>query len=113
MTTQPFGLVPTWTVADRLRKSRELTGQDQAAFADSVGISRTSVGNAERGDVVPRRLTLKMWAMATGVNLQWLETGQAPVNPGPDDALCAARDSNPEPAVSRWVQGLQSLARVA
>ena len=83
MSTQPHGIVPQFTLADRLRKARELTGLDQGQFADEVGISRTSVSNAETGTTRPMRLTLKAWAVRTGVDLDWLLTGSAP-NPSGD-----------------------------
>ena len=49
MTTQTVGGVPEFRLCDRLRRAREITGLDQAAFAAELGISRTSVSNAETG----------------------------------------------------------------
>ena len=49
MTTQTVGVVPEFRLCDRLRRAREITGLDQAAFAAELGISRTSVSNAETG----------------------------------------------------------------
>ena len=79
------GIIPTFTLADRLRKAREVTGMDQAEFAERAGLSRTGVSKAERGDGVPRRSTLRLWALASGVPLSWIETGEAP-SPGGDGA---------------------------
>jgi transcriptional regulator with XRE-family HTH domain len=62
-----------------------------------MGVGRNTVSNNETGKVAPRRIVLKAWALATGVNLQWLETGVPPVE-GPGEGECANRDSNPEPA---------------
>ncbi|MGP4975833.1 helix-turn-helix domain-containing protein [Brachybacterium tyrofermentans] len=72
------GIVPSFTVADRLRKAREVTGMDQTEFAEHAGLSRAGVSNAERGESTPRRSTLKLWALASGVPLAWIETGEAP-----------------------------------
>jgi transcriptional regulator with XRE-family HTH domain len=81
------GRVPVWNLQDRLRKAREDAGFDQVALADLLGVSRRTVSNAERASVQVRRITINAWALATGVDLAWLLTGE-----------CAIRDSNPKPA---------------
>ncbi|RWZ52946.1 XRE family transcriptional regulator [Labedella phragmitis] len=60
-------LAPQFTVADRLRKARELTGLDQGEFAARAGFARTTVVNYELGHRVPRALYLRAWADASGV----------------------------------------------
>ena len=98
-TVQGAGRVPVWTVADRARKAREFAGMEQAELAARMGVSRATISNLERGLVSrPRRIVLNAWAMATGVDRNWLETGQAPAEPGPDGGSYTTRDSNPEPA---------------
>lgn len=72
------GLVPEWSMADRLRKARELTGLDQTEFADEIGVSRGTVSRYERGEATAKRPILTVWAMRTGVPLTWLTTGAAP-----------------------------------
>ena len=91
------GTIPSFTVADRLRKAREVTGMDQTEFAEHAGLSRAGVSNAERGESTPRRSTLKLWALASGVPLYWIETGneEAP-SPGGDGAS-GARPEGFEP----------------
>jgi transcriptional regulator with XRE-family HTH domain len=100
-TLTALGTVPEWTITDRLRKARELTGMDQTEFADALGVSRSTVSNYERGSRVYRRPVLLAWAMSSGVPLEWLHTGQqsAP-QPGPVEGLdeCAVRELNPQPA---------------
>ncbi|MFW0790087.1 helix-turn-helix domain-containing protein [Gordonia sp. CPCC 205333] len=83
----------------RLSTARDDAGLSQPGLAEAIGTSRGTVSNYERGTVKPRRSTLILWAMATGVDLHWLETGEAP-SPEGDGAseLCAIRDLNPEPA---------------
>jgi transcriptional regulator with XRE-family HTH domain len=90
------GTVPSFTVADRLRKAREVTGMDQAEFAEHAGLSRTGVSKAERGESTPRRSTLKLWALASGVPLYWIETGVAP-SPTGDGATDGVRPEGFEP----------------
>lgn len=98
MTTETVGIIPTWTLPDRLRKARELTGLDQVAFAAELGVNRNTVSNAETGARRPIRLTLRAWALRTGVDPNWLETGLAPVRGDQGQNSYAARESNPQPA---------------
>ena len=100
-----IGAVPTWTVADRLRKAREHAGLDQTELADLVGISRNTISNYERGQTAPKRPVLLAWSLATGVPRAWLETGAEPdpQGPAPDGGL-PHLDSNQEPAVYPSVQ---------
>ena len=72
------GIIPVWTLSDRLRKARETTGLDQAAFAERTGLSRNTVSNYENGHTTPRRSNVMMWAMATGVPAGWLLNGETP-----------------------------------
>lgn len=87
MTTEQAGVVPEWTLQDRLRKARELTGLSQGQFAERLGVSRNTVGSAESGAVEVRRITLNAWAMATGVSIEWLMTGEGSPTPGPGRGL--------------------------
>ena len=69
--------VPEWTLADRLRKARELAGYSQAELATVTGISRQSINSYETGRTVPRRPQLVMWSTACHVPYEWL-TGVSP-----------------------------------
>lgn len=93
MTTSPhLDRVPEWTQGDRLRKARTLTGLTVREFADSIGVSHGTVTSAETDARTVRRITLNAWALATGVSLEWLETGVAgtqPTPPGPGKATDA------------------------
>lgn len=92
------GKVPTFTVGDRLRKAREDAGMTAVEFAKATDIARKTIYNYENEVTPPRRLTMRMWALATGVDSHWLEHGHTITpNDGPC-RVCAIRDSNPEPA---------------
>lgn len=80
MTTsyQPGTIPDLNTLPNRLRAARELTGMDQGEFAERAGLSRTGVNAAEGGKSTPRRSTLKLWALTSGVPLYWIETGETP-----------------------------------
>lgn len=75
------GLIPWPKLNQRLRLAREETALDTKVFAEEIGVSRQTVLAYERGAYKPRPVVLKMWAMRTGVDLHWLETGEAP-SPG-------------------------------
>ncbi len=81
------GVIPEWTVGDRLKKARALTGMTTRDFAEHIGTSQKTVTDAE-GDKrgVPRKMLLNAWSLATGVPVEWLLTGTAangPVDGGP------------------------------
>ncbi|MCB4209178.1 helix-turn-helix domain-containing protein [Arthrobacter sp. UM1] len=78
MSIEAVGIIPTWSIGDRLRKARELAGFDQGQLANALDISRNTVSNYEKGNVEPRKIVLKAWSFTTGVSLTWLETGVAP-----------------------------------
>jgi len=83
MSTNTVGVVPVFTEADRMRKARELTGLDRAHFADLVGVSAKTVLNYETGATTRiKPLVRRAWALATGVSVRWLQTGETP---RPDD----------------------------
>ncbi|WP_082156361.1 helix-turn-helix domain-containing protein [Cellulomonas sp. A375-1] len=92
------GVVPQWTIGDRLRKAREAAGVSTAEFAEAIGVSRNTVTNYERGHVEPRPGALRLWALRTGVPLAWLQTGEnpRPVTPDGGDGL-PRLDSNQQP----------------
>lgn len=72
------GFVPAFTVGDRLRKARELTGMGAPAFAKEIGVSHKTINNAESDRHTVRKIVMNAYALATGVSVEWLETGIAP-----------------------------------
>ena len=85
MSIETTWTIPRFTVGDRLRKAREMTGLDQGAFAAELGVSRNTVSNAEQGRTRPRLLMLRAWSLRTGVPVEWLETGVENPRPGVPD----------------------------
>ena len=91
------GIVPEFTLADRVRKAREYAGMSQTELATETGMARSGLARIEQGGT-PRRSTMILISMATGVDLTWLETGKTPAGPETDGGSeCAIRESNPEP----------------
>ncbi len=82
---------PTWTLVDRLKKSRLLAGLEQGQIADALGIARNTVSNWENGRSEPSASAFVRWARVTGVSLDWLaegvETTKAPAEAGASEAL--------------------------
>lgn len=68
-------MIPTFTLGDRLRKAREVTGMSQVEFAEHIGIGRSTVQSYENGTTAPKQIALRAWAMATGVPFYWLQWG--------------------------------------
>ena len=79
------GTVPVIEVRHRLRIAREAAGLDQDQLADAIGISRNTVSNIEKGKLKtpPRKIVINAWALACGVPVSWLISGDEPP-PGPD-----------------------------
>lgn len=69
---------PAFGLPDRLLKSREVAGLEQAEIAQALDVSRQTVSNYERGITKPRRLQLREWALVCGVDLDWLQNGDTP-----------------------------------
>jgi DNA-binding XRE family transcriptional regulator len=79
MSTNPaFGVVPEFTVGDRLRKARQLTELTTRQFAEEIGVSQKTITDAEGDRRATRKIVMRAYAMRTGVSLEWLETGIAP-----------------------------------
>lgn len=62
---------------------RNLSPSDHAEFAQHIGVSDRTINSAENDKRAVRRITLNAWAHATGVSLEWLETGVAAGGPTP------------------------------
>lgn len=105
--------LPTFTVGDRLRKARELTGMDQKDFAAALGMSRNTVSNYEVGNTPPKRMALNAWALATGIPVEWLLTGQA-ADPSPDGPVTDwYRSQIPRPVSGREPRVTKKPAHVS
>ena len=74
------GVVPEWTMGDRLGKSLHVAEISVAAMAEYLGLSRNSVSAYINDRQQVRRQTLLLWSMRTGVPLVWIETGEGPTD---------------------------------
>lgn len=82
------GNIPNFEMRHRLQLAREYAGLGRGELAERMEISRNSILNAETGRTVPRKLVLNAWALACGVPVSWIITGNAPDGgPGPSSGL--------------------------
>lgn len=91
---------PSFGLQHRLVLARDVAGMDQTAIGVALGISRQTVSNYERGMTKPKKAIVSAWALATGVDAEWLLTGteSAPAPAGPDGGVSShLRESNPRP----------------
>lgn len=106
------GHVPPLTLGWRLKMA---LGERTADWiGQQLGVSRNTVSRwmNDRG-AEPRRAYVLQWAMATGVNAQWLEKGEAPRPDGPEGApQQRVRRQGLEPR-TQWFRASRLLATAA
>lgn len=107
------GIVPEWTKQDRIRKARELREMKQSDLAAAIGVSRGTLASIEQGVREPRRGEVIAISFATGVSLEWLETGKTPADDNGGGEKWAHWDSNPRPAGIGSKPSDQGRGRVA
>ena len=66
-----WGMLPTWTIGDRLRKARESAGISVGGMAETLGVERKTISRWERSTVV-RGQTVLAYAQACDVDPGWL-----------------------------------------
>ena len=89
MTVQPIQTVPEWTLGDRLRKARRLTGMTQAQFAAAIGEEAKAYSQWEADNNRPRHMVEVCQAVEqlTGVSAAWLLGLVVPAPGGSGGAL--------------------------
>jgi transcriptional regulator with XRE-family HTH domain len=70
--------IPVFTLADRLKKTRAGTGLSIADFAKFSRLSPRQIQYAESGVVVAKDVIITVYAAKTGVDYEWLRTGNIP-----------------------------------
>lgn len=80
--------IPQLTLGWRLQMA--LGDQSVQALADELGVTRQTIGRwmHDKG-ARPRRAYILQWALITGVDSHWLETGEEPQDNGPNTGLDA------------------------
>lgn len=73
MSTQTAGAaLPSWDVADRMRKALRVSGTGVQDMADHLQVARNTVSTWINGRIEPSAQTLRLWALRTGVPFTWL-----------------------------------------
>ena len=70
---QTVGVIPELDLQLRLYVARRHAGMEQEQLADALGVSPKTIGRYERGETTPPKHLLMAWALATGVNVAWLQ----------------------------------------
>lgn len=86
MTTNPVDdRIPQITLGWRLQMSLAVGDLSVQEMADNLGVSRSTISRWLHDDGMPPRAAfVKQWAFATGVSVDWLQTGKDPHDGGPD-----------------------------
>jgi transcriptional regulator with XRE-family HTH domain len=75
-------LVPEWTLGWKLQRSLAHAGVSVQEMADELGVSRGTISRWCNDHNRPRRSDLRLWALRTGVPLEWLMGNEPAGQPG-------------------------------
>jgi transcriptional regulator with XRE-family HTH domain len=77
--------VPEFDTADRMRKALREAGMTGRQMATYLGVNEATISTWINGRIHASTQTLRLWALRTGVNYEWLTTGQdaTGARPGP------------------------------
>lgn len=80
--------IPTLTLGWRMRMAMEGSGHTAATIGGVLGYSRKSVSLWLHDRSEPRPVVLAQWALLTGVDAEWLRTGDViDLTPSPDGGV--------------------------
>ncbi|WP_228044889.1 helix-turn-helix domain-containing protein [Rhodococcus pyridinivorans] len=93
-TTDVHTSIPEFDRADRMRKSLKHAGVSVNEMAEYLGITRETVSRyANHADVKVPLQTMRLWALRTGVPLEWLQSGTTPNGPRGDGRRTSADEA--------------------
>lgn len=72
--TAATGVIPEWSLGERLAKARHHAGLSQEAMADQMHVSASAIAAWETNRNSPRGFmaVMQQWADITGVDLGWI-----------------------------------------
>lgn len=103
MTAHIGGAVPKWTLGNRLWRARSYAELTQQELATRIGVGLRAVKEGEADVKPPKEWVLIAWALACGVDPDWLKTGH-PAPQRPDSGPGQVTD------MSGWMRGSHSKA---
>lgn len=77
-TTAPTPSIPEETLGERMRRALRKEHIGVQEMADYLGVARNTVSTWLNDRIEPSEQTLMLWAMRTGVPLEWLKHGLVP-----------------------------------
>ena len=98
--------IPPDTVGDRMRRALRKENISVQEMAEYLGVSRNTVGTWINDHIRPSEQTFKLWAMRTGVPLDWLKEGtsfHAPPARGDQHDRRTRRNITPQKSPRRTV----------
>lgn len=106
------GEVPEFQMRHRLQLAREKAGYSREQLAAAMDVSRNTVTNAEAGRTAPRKIMLNAWALACGVPVDWIITGQPPAGgDDPNSGLRIISDQERPKPQARTVTSIERTRR--
>ncbi|MDH6282784.1 transcriptional regulator with XRE-family HTH domain [Prescottella agglutinans] len=75
------GIVPEFDLTDRMRKALRHSGLTAGDMAEYLDVARETVARWLNGTRSPSTQTLRLWASRTGVDYEWLTTGESASTP--------------------------------
>ncbi len=91
------GAVLMPTLGERMKMALDYAGIPVATMAAELEVTPASTSRWLNDKMAVRGLVLRVWAERTGVNEEWLRTGDVPAGATILEG-CARRDSNPQPS---------------
>lgn len=83
-------------IGSRIKKARKAKGMTQIELGEIMGMTGQAVSKWEKGETVEPERTLSSFADALGVRLEWLKTGEEPMErEQTDDELIDALTDDP------------------
>ncbi len=77
--------IPDWTLGDRMGKSMKAAGVSRKTMAKYLDVGISTISTWTGDHIKPNKQTLRLWALRTGVPLEWLEAGNLPHPAGPNE----------------------------
>ena len=92
-TVQEHEIVPEWDKADRLRKALRMAGVKPGEMASYLDVEPHAISRWLSGRINSSQQSVRLWALRTGVPLEWLLTGAFVV-------LIAPGTTSPQPSMN-------------
>ncbi|RYF52325.1 MAG: XRE family transcriptional regulator [Comamonadaceae bacterium] len=67
--------MPEWDRGDRLKKALREAKMSSSDMAEELGITRETVGRYMSGSAKVPLAIVKLWAITTGIDYEWLQSG--------------------------------------